>query len=69
MGSRFDDTHVFHLFPFMETFFYLLFQAKQRASIKWLLSKAYDHKTPEELVEPFYKDHDVSEHRDTLETV
>ena len=37
----------------------LYFQAKQRASIKWLLSKAYDHKTPEELVEPFYKDHDV----------
>ena len=39
------------------TFF---FQAKQRASIKWLLSKAYDHRTPEELREPFYKDHDVS---------
>ncbi len=33
-------------------------QAKQRASIKWLLSKAYDNKTPEELKEPFYKDHD-----------
>ena len=41
-------------------FFSLFFQAKQRASIKWLLSKAYDHKTPEELREPFYKDHDVS---------
>ena len=40
---------------------FLCFQAKQRASIKWLLSKAYDHKTPEELVEPFYKDHDVRE--------
>lgn len=38
----------------------LFFQAKQRASIKWLLSKAYNHKTPPELVEPFYKDHDVS---------
>lgn len=36
------------------------FQAKQRASIKWLLSKAYDHRTPEELKEPFYKNHDVS---------
>ena len=46
---------------FMEPFSPLLFQAKQRASIKWLLSKAYDHKTPEELVEPFYKDHDVRE--------
>jgi len=33
-------------------------RAKQRASIKWLLSKAYDHRTPEELKEPFYKDHD-----------
>jgi calmodulin-regulated spectrin-associated protein len=33
-------------------------KAKQRASIKWLLSKAYDHRTPEELKEPFYKDHD-----------
>ena len=42
--------------------FFLLFllQAKQRASIKWLLSKAYDHRTPDELKEPFYKDHDVS---------
>lgn len=36
------------------------FQAKQRSSIKWLLSKAYNNKTPSELVEPFYKDHDVS---------
>jgi hypothetical protein len=34
-------------------------QAKQRASIKWLLAKAYNHKTPPELREPFYKDHDV----------
>ena len=42
---------------FMSLFF---FQAKQRASIKWLLSKAYDHRTPEELKEPFYKNHDVS---------
>ncbi len=38
-----------------------LFQAKQRASIKWLLAKAYNHKTPDELREPFYKDHDVSQ--------
>lgn len=39
---------------------YVFFQAKQRASIKWLLAKAYNHKTPQELREPFYKDHDVS---------
>ena len=47
-------THANHIF------IYLFFQAKQRASIKWLLSKAYDHRTPEELKEPFYKNHDVS---------
>jgi len=41
-------------------FFSFHFQAKQRASIKWLLAKAYNHKTPPELREPFYKDHDVS---------
>ena len=41
--------------------FFSWLQAKQRASIKWLLSKAYDHRTPEELKEPFYKDHDVSD--------
>ena len=52
----------------MESFSPLLFQAKQRASIKWLLSKAYDHKTPEELVEPFYKDHDVREPNNTHST-
>lgn len=39
-------------------FFFL--QAKQRATIKWLLSKAYNNKIPEELSEPFYKDHEVS---------
>ncbi|CAB4064941.1 CAMSAP [Lepeophtheirus salmonis] len=33
-------------------------KAKQRASIKYLLSKAYNHRTPEELAEPFYSDHD-----------
>jgi len=41
---------------------YAFDQAKQRASIKWLLSKAYDHRTPEELREPFYKDHDDADH-------
>uniref|UniRef100_A0A0K2TD84 Patronin n=1 Tax=Lepeophtheirus salmonis TaxID=72036 RepID=A0A0K2TD84_LEPSM len=35
-----------------------LLKAKQRASIKYLLSKAYNHRTPEELAEPFYSDHD-----------
>lgn len=40
------------------TIFFFL-QAKQRATIKWLLSKAYNNKIPEELSEPFYKDHEV----------
>ncbi|CAL8144364.1 unnamed protein product [Orchesella dallaii] len=37
-------------------------QAKQRTTIKWLLSKAYNNKIPEELAEPFYKDHEGEEH-------
>lgn len=37
-------------------------QAKQRASIKWLLSKAYNNKVPENIREPFYRDHEDQEH-------
>ncbi|CAH1732677.1 patronin [Aphis gossypii] len=37
-------------------------QAKQRATIKWLLSKAYNNRIPENVIEPFYKDHDNQEH-------
>ena len=48
-------TNIFSKILFLSFFF----QAKQRASIKWLLAKAYNHKTPPELREPFYKDHDV----------
>jgi len=44
----------------LNIYLFSIFQAKQRASIKWLLSKAYEHKTPAELREPFYKDNDVS---------
>ena len=32
-------------------------QAKQRASILWLLSKAFDSVIPPDLREPYYKDH------------
>lgn len=32
-------------------------QAKQRASILWLLSKACDNEIPPDLREPYYKDH------------
>uniref|UniRef100_A0A8D8LLC8 Patronin n=1 Tax=Cacopsylla melanoneura TaxID=428564 RepID=A0A8D8LLC8_9HEMI len=37
-------------------------QAKQRATVKWLLSKAYNNKVPENVKEPFYKDHENQEH-------
>jgi calmodulin-regulated spectrin-associated protein 1 (fragment) len=37
------------------------FQAKQRASILWLLSKAYNNDIPPELCEPYYKNHDDQE--------
>ncbi|XP_028172023.1 patronin isoform X3 [Ostrinia furnacalis] len=36
--------------------------SKQRASIKWLLSKAFNNRVPENLVEPFYRDHEDQEH-------
>lgn len=32
------------------------FQAKQKASVKWLLSKAYNNQVPVHLKEPFYRD-------------
>ncbi|XP_066580923.1 patronin-like isoform X3 [Prorops nasuta] len=37
-------------------------QAKQRASVKWLLSKAYNNRVPENLREPYYRDHEDQEH-------
>ncbi|KAK0179121.1 hypothetical protein PV327_007941 [Microctonus hyperodae] len=36
--------------------------AKQRASVKWLLSKAYNNRVPENLREPYYRDHEDQEH-------
>ncbi|KAJ8672893.1 hypothetical protein QAD02_004154, partial [Eretmocerus hayati] len=36
--------------------------AKQRASVKWLLSKAYNNRVPEKLREPYYRDHEDQEH-------
>lgn len=32
-------------------------QAKQRASILWLLSKAFENSIPDDLRDPFYRDH------------
>ncbi|XP_073942237.1 calmodulin-regulated spectrin-associated protein patronin isoform X4 [Choristoneura fumiferana] len=37
-------------------------QSKQRASIKWLLSKAFNNRVPDNLQEPFYRDHEDQEH-------
>ncbi|KAK2582397.1 hypothetical protein KPH14_004717 [Odynerus spinipes] len=37
-------------------------QAKQRASVKWLLSKAYNNRVPDNLREPYYRDHEDQEH-------
>ncbi|XP_053603230.1 patronin-like isoform X6 [Plodia interpunctella] len=37
-------------------------QSKQRASIKWLLSKAFNNRVPENLQEPLYRDHEDQEH-------
>ncbi|CAH0752773.1 unnamed protein product [Bemisia tabaci] len=37
-------------------------QAKQRATVKWLLSKAFNNKVPENLREPFYRNHENQEH-------
>ncbi|KAK9302492.1 hypothetical protein QLX08_005556 [Tetragonisca angustula] len=37
-------------------------QAKQRASVKWLLSKAYNNRVPENLREPYYVDNENQEH-------
>ena len=36
----------------------VLLQAKQRATIRWLLTKAYNNRVPDQLRDPFYTDHD-----------
>ncbi|CAM1328725.1 Uncharacterised protein PB.8716, partial [Pycnogonum litorale] len=35
-----------------------LITAKQRASVLWLMSKAYDNNIPSNLLEPYYRDHE-----------
>ncbi|CAB3360063.1 Hypothetical predicted protein [Cloeon dipterum] len=37
-------------------------QAKQRASVKWLLSKSFNGRVPDNLREPFYRDHEGQYH-------
>ena len=39
----------------------MCFQARQRASVKWLLSKAFNNRVPDNLKEPFYRDHQNQE--------
>lgn len=43
-------------------FFCKIFQAKQKASVKWILSKAFNNRVPENLKDPFYRDHEGQEH-------
>lgn len=43
-------------------YYSIVLQAKQRASIRWLLSKAYNNHIPDQLKDPFYIDHDGDHH-------
>uniref|UniRef100_A0AAG5DL18 CKK domain-containing protein n=1 Tax=Anopheles atroparvus TaxID=41427 RepID=A0AAG5DL18_ANOAO len=36
--------------------------AKQKSSVRWLLSKAYNNRVPEILKDPFYRDHEGQDH-------
>ncbi|KAL5289447.1 hypothetical protein ACFFRR_009524 [Megaselia abdita] len=36
--------------------------ARQRASVKWLMSKAFNNRVPDQLREPFYQDNEGQEH-------
>ena len=36
-------------------------ECKQRASIRWLVSKAYNNEPPKEFEDPFYKDYNGAE--------
>lgn len=40
----------------------VLDKARQRASVKWILSKAYNNRVPDDLREPFYRDHEGQDH-------
>lgn len=51
---------IFADIPFFLT---IWFQAKQRASVQWLLSKSYSHQVPEDVREPFYRDVEVSKEK------
>lgn len=58
-SSRTHPKNSFSCSIFLPFFFHSsTSQAKQRASIKWLLSKAYNNRVPEQIREPFYTDHE-----------
>lgn len=40
----------------------IVLKARQRASVKWILSKAYNNRVPENQREPFYRDHEGQDH-------
>lgn len=56
-----DDLFVlscfFHDFSFAQNM-----KARQRASVKWILSKAFNNRVPENQREPFYRDHEGQDH-------
>lgn len=43
-------------------FSYVPKQAHQRSSLKWLLSKAFNNQVPDNLKDPFYRDHEGIDH-------
>lgn len=42
--------------------FFFQLQARHRASVKWLMSKAFNNRVPDQLREPFYQDNEGQEH-------
>ena len=45
---------------YLRDLFFFFFQAKQRASISWLVQKAHKNKVPSDIEDPYYKDYEVS---------
>lgn len=39
-----------------------VFQAKQKASVAWIVQKAHKNKVPSDIEDPYYKDYEVSCH-------
>jgi len=55
-----ENVRCFAIFAYIPDLLYFSWpQAKQRASVQWLLSKSYSHQVPEDVKEPFYRDVEV----------